>query len=170
MTILHTHSKFNCKLIVLWQKLNNYRVKKVSKMSLHDQLIAAYDNDGFLYCILTNFNDQNVVKVGKVSMKTQDSDDVVITKLHHRYNTYYPKYEMLYFIRVQQVHKAERFLMSHITDLKLKDRVELYSYNAQRITDAFKKTKTCFPCIATMIAELTPEELTSVNKFMRMIY
>lgn len=128
-----------------------------------------YLNDGYLYCIKTNMDGKDVVKIGKTSMKLKDDEDDVITKLQRRYNTYYPQYDMLYFVRVFDHNTAERELFQKIIDLKLKDRCELFEYDRERIDVAFGEITEKFPSIHDLINKLEPEELTSLNEKIRKI-
>lgn len=140
------------------------KVKNVSKV-----IFDNYGNDGYLYCIKTNMDGRDVVKIGKTSMKLRDDEDDVIIKLQRRYNTYYPMYDMLYFVRVFDHNTAERELFEKIIDLKLKDRCELFVYDRERIDAAFGEIMQKFPSIHDLINRLKPEELTKLNENIRKI-
>ncbi len=137
--------------------------------SVIDRVVESYDCDGFLYGIRMNLDGRMLIKIGKTGMKVGESDDSVITKLQRRYNTYYPSYEMLYFVRVCDVDNAEKYIFSLLSELRLNEKHEHFEYLPSKIEDAFREVRTYFPCILTMIQGMTPEELTVLNGTLRRV-
>jgi len=130
-------------------------------------ILDNYTNDGYLYCIKTNLDGKDIVKIGKTGMKMKDSEDHVITKLHRRYNTYYPSYEMLYLIRVNNHNEAERKLFSMLSHLRLDEKHEIFYYEQMEIDRVFGIIKAMYPCIDSLIKELNVDDLTVLNNIIR---
>ena len=61
-------------------------------------LKSGYKNDGYIYCIDPKImvNNISVVKIGKISMKMEETEIDIENKLASRYGTYYPDYDLLY--------------------------------------------------------------------------
>jgi hypothetical protein len=142
--------------------------KKRTKRQVLDLILRNYASaDGYLYCIKTHFYGQDVVKIGKTTMKLSDEEDDVIIKLQRRYNTYYPDYDMLYFVRVIDVHNAEKQLLKKMDDMRVADRLEIFVYDAQRIESAFDKIQVSFPSLDVLVRGLSPYWLNVLNSEIR---
>jgi hypothetical protein len=111
------------------------------------RLIESYYNDGYVYCLLTRIEDPNskkqLVKIGKTKMKVEDDEIKVKKKLLSRYNTYYPDYDVLYFIRTGNCHKAERYIFKTLKCLHYKK--ELYLYDKKKLDKVFSIINKYFP-------------------------
>jgi len=127
-----------------------------------------FKNDGYLYCINTdiNINDKLIVKIGKIGMKMNETEIQVENKLSRRYSTYYPEHNLLYFQRVNNCHKAEIDLFESISSLRYKR--ELFYYDKDAIEIAFSMISKKYPDIDNMIKKMDINELTQLNKDIRM--
>jgi len=130
---------------------------------MQNLLKDGYVNDGFIYCIdpYININGKKIVKIGKIAMKINDTYDSVLKRLSSRYNTYYPNKEIIYFERVNNCHKAERYLFSLIDSLKYKR--ELFYYDNIKIKCAFNKMNKIYPDMKLIIKKLSVKTLTKIN-------
>lgn len=129
------------------------------------QLIESYYNDGYVYCLLTRITDPNsktqLVKIGKTTMKTCDSEHQVINKLMRRYNTYYPEYDVLYFKRTGNCHKAEKQIFRNLKKLHYKR--EMYLYDPDKIKKAFDNACVRFPNIQDQLTKLNINQISNTN-------
>ena len=133
------------------------------------QLISSYYNDGYVYCLLTRMSDpvskNPLVKIGKTKMKTQDTENQVIKRLLTRYNTYYPEYDMLHFIRTGNCHLAEKHIFKNLKKFHYKK--EIYIYDKKQIQRAFDIANKCFPNAQEQLLELNVDQLTTANETIR---
>lgn len=115
------------------------------------ELINSYLNDGFIYCILTNLKKEKncLVKIGKIEMKRQDTEEQVYNKLLRRYNTYYPQYSVIYFKRTGNCHLAETFVFKELK--KLHYIKEMYFFDEFEIQEAFAKASDRYPCVDELL-------------------
>lgn len=128
-----------------------------------DDVIESYDNDGYIYCIMPM--KLNVVKIGKIGMKKNETEQQVIDKLIRRYNTYYPDFEILYFLRTGNCHKAELDIFESLKHLQYKR--EIYNYKEEDIKEAFKKAGEEYPSIQDIIEKMDVDILCKVNRILR---
>jgi hypothetical protein len=133
------------------------------------QLISSYYNDGYIYCLLTRIFDpvskKQLVKIGKTKMKTQDTEKQVIKRLLARYNTYYPEYDVLHFIRTGNCHLAEKQIFRNLKDLHYKK--EIYIYDKRQIQRAFDVANKCYPNTQEQLLKLNIDQITSTNETIR---
>lgn len=134
---------------------------------LFKRITSNINKDGYLYCIRVQLEGKNVVKIGKTHMKMNESDDSVITRLSRRYHTYYPTFEMTHFVRVIDVHTAERHLFDMLSDIKLENSNEHFYDIQERIDNAFTEIKSLYPSLEALITRLDPTTLTSLNQHIR---
>lgn len=136
----------------------------MSQLSLLDSV----KNDGYIYCILTGMKNKmgdNLVKIGKIEMKRNETEHQVINKLLRRYNTYYPDYEIVQFIRTGNHHEAEIYIFDLLKHLHYKR--EHYIYNAKDIEDAFNNGNEKFPNIQELLEKSSVEDISLLNKNIR---
>ena len=133
------------------------------------QLISSYYNDGYVYCLLTRMFDpvskKQLVKIGKTKMKTQDTENQVIKRLLTRYNTYYPEYDVLHFIRTGNCHLAEKNIFKNLKKFHYKK--EIYVYDKKQIQRAFDIAKRSYPNAQEQLLELDVDQLTTANETIR---
>ena len=95
-------------------------------MNMIEELLESYDNDGYIYCLMTGLSvlsngssqqEHSLVKIGKIGMKKNENEQQVIDKLLRRYNTYYPDYDVIHFMRVGNCHKAEMSIFESLKHL-----------------------------------------------------
>ena len=133
------------------------------------QLISSYYNDGYVYCLLTRMFDpvskKQLVKIGKTKMKTQDTEKQVIKRLLTRYNTYYPEYDVLHFIRTGNCHLAEKHVFKNLKKLHYKK--EIYIYDKRQIQRAFNVANKCYPNAQEQLLELNVDQITIANETIR---
>ena len=133
------------------------------------QLISSYYNDGYVYCLLTRMFDpvskKQLVKIGKTKMKTQDTENQVIKRLLTRYNTYYPEYDVLHFIRTGNCHLAEKHIFKNLKKFHYKK--EIYVYDKKQIQRAFDIAKRSYPNAQEQLLELDVDQLTTANETIR---
>ena len=142
---------------------NKEKLKK-NKEKLKN-VLDGYFNDGYIYCLLISFQNTPLVKIGKVGMKLKESEQQVINKLRRRYNTYYPEYEICYFMRASNYHKAEVYIFDLLKELHYKR--EIYYHDPVKIKQAFEKTSLHYPNIQSLILDSTPHFLTKLNHELR---
>lgn len=129
-----------------------------------NNLLSSFKNDGYVYCLLLplKFNGCKLVKIGKIEMKRNDTEQQVLNKLLRRYNTYYgDKYDVINFERVGNCHDAEKFLFENLKSIKY-DR-EMYFYNEKLLSDAFEELSSIFPNIQTLLCKSDPQTLSLLN-------
>ena len=133
------------------------------------RLINSYYNDGYVYCLLTRMSDpvskKQLVKIGKTKMKTQDTENQVIKRLLTRYNTYYPEYDVLHFIRTGNCHLAEKHIFKNLKKFHYKK--EIYVYDKKQIQRAFDIAKRSYPNAQEQLLELDVDQLTTANETIR---
>lgn len=129
-----------------------------------DELIDSYENDGYVYCIKTGLND-NLVKIGKISMKQNDTEQNVIDRLVRRYNTYYPDCEIIEFMRTGNCHMAELNIFDLLKHLHYKR--EMYNYNYEDINEAFNKSVKKYPTIQDRLKRFDVKVLSELNRKIR---
>ena len=133
-----------------------------------DKLLDSYYNDGYIYCLSTGLkvNDVPLVKIGKIGMKVNDTEQQVINKLLRRYNTYYPDYEVIQFIRVGNCHKAELSVFELLKDTGLHYKREIY-YNNNKISEVFDNIKEEFPSIQEQLLKSNSTTTSNLNNIIR---
>lgn len=133
-----------------------------------DKLVDSYYNDGYIYCLSTGLkvNDVPLVKIGKIGMKVNDTEQQVINKLLRRYNTYYPNYEVIHFIRVGNCHKAELSVFELLKDTGLHYKREIY-YNNNKISEVFDNIKEEFPSIQEQLLKSNSTITSNLNNIIR---
>lgn len=126
-----------------------------------------YRNDGYIYCIDPKImvNDKNVVKIGKISMKMEETEIDVENKLASRYGTYYPDYDLLYFERVTDCHVAERELFKFLSNIRHKK--EIFYKDTEKIEIGFNLIKEKYPDIDSYIINLELKDLNIINNEIR---
>lgn len=133
-----------------------------------DKLLDSYYNDGYIYCLSTGLkvNDVPLAKIGKIGMKVNDTEQQVINKLLRRYNTYYPDYEVIHFIRVGNCHKAELSVFELLKDTGLHYKREIY-YNNNKISEVFDNIKEEFPSIQEQLLKSNSTTTSNLNNIIR---
>jgi hypothetical protein len=130
-------------------------------------LNVGYRNDGYIYCIDPKImvNNRSVVKIGKISMKMEETEIDVENKLASRYGTYYPDYDLLYFERVLDCHVAERELFKCLNSIRHKK--EIFYMDIEKIDMGFKLIKEKYPDIDSYIINLELRDLNIINNEIR---
>lgn len=131
-------------------------------------LINSYLNDGFIYCILTNLKNREIplVKIGKIEIKRQDTEEQVYNKLLRRYNTYYPEYSVIHFKRTGNCHLAEVLVFKELKELHYTK--EMYLFNESEIQEAFIKASDRYPCVDELLKTCyNINVLNNTNELMR---
>lgn len=139
-------------------------------MDIENKIIDSYYNDGYVYCLLTPLYamGHQLVKIGKIEMKRNETDQQVINKLIRRYNTYYSdKYDILHFERVGNCHDAEKRIFDILNTLNYKR--EIYMYNDKKISDAFEVITNEYPCIQKLLCNSDVNILSNTNKRLRQL-
>jgi hypothetical protein len=133
-----------------------------------DKLVDSYYNDGYIYCLSTGLkaNDISLVKIGKIGMKVNDTEQQVINKLLRRYNTYYPDYEVIQFVRVGNCHKAELSVFELLKDTGLHYKREIY-YNNNKISEVFDNISKEYPSIQDQLLKSDSITISSLNNKLR---
>jgi hypothetical protein len=134
-----------------------------------DELLESYDNDGYVYCLMTGLskvNSMSLVKIGKIGMKKNETEQQVIDKLLRRYNTYYPDYEVVHFMRTGNCHKAELSIFESLKHLHY--RREIYTYVFGDIKAAFEKAGMEYPSIQEQLEKADISVLSELNKRLRL--
>jgi hypothetical protein len=108
---------------------------------------------------------KQLVKIGKTKMKTQDTENQVIKRLLTRYNTYYPEYDVLHFIRTGNCHLAEKHIFKNLKKFHYKK--EIYVYDKKQIQRAFDIAKRSYPNAQEQLLELDVDQLTTANETIR---
>lgn len=126
-----------------------------------------YRNDGYIYCIDPKImvNDRAIVKIGKISMKMEETEIDVENKLASRYGTYYPDYDLLYFERVVDCHLAEKELFKNLNNIRHKK--EIFYMDIDKIERGFNLIKEKYPDIDNYIVNLELKDLNIINKEIR---
>ena len=132
-------------------------------------LKSGYRNDGYIYCIDPKImvNSRSVVKIGKISMKMEETEIDVENKLASRYGTYYPDYDLLYFERVTDCHVAEKELFKILSDIRHKK--EMFYKNIDKIETGFNLIKRKYPDIDSFIINLELSDLNIINNEIRVM-
>jgi hypothetical protein len=132
-----------------------------------NELLESYDNDGYVYCILLPepISAMSLVKIGKIGMKKNESEQQVIDKLLRRYNTYYPDYEVVHFMRTGNYHKAELSIFESLKHLHY--RREIYTYVFEDIKIAFEKAGIEYPSIQENLEKADISVISELNKKLR---
>lgn len=130
-------------------------------------LKTGYKNDGYIYCIDPKImvNNRAVVKIGKISMKMEETEIDVENKLASRYGTYYPDYDLLYFERVVDCHLAEKELFKNLNNIRHKK--EIFYMDIDKIERGFNLIKEKYPDIDNYIVSLELKDLNIINKEIR---
>jgi hypothetical protein len=134
-----------------------------------DELLESYDNDGYVYCLMTGLskvNSMSLVKIGKIGMKKNETEQQVIDKLLRRYNTYYPDYEVVHFMRTGNCHKAELSIFESLKHLHY--RREIYTYVLGDIKAAFEKAGMEYPSIQEQLEKADIYVVSELNKRLRL--
>jgi hypothetical protein len=128
-----------------------------------------YKNDGYIYCIDPKImvNGKSVVKIGKISMKMEETEIDVENKLASRYGTYYPDYDLLYFERVTDCHLAEKELFRILSDTRHKK--EMFYMDIEKIRLGFDLIKRKYPDIDSYIINLELSDLNIINNEIRVM-
>lgn len=136
-----------------------------------EELVNSYLNDGFVYCILTKIknDDYQLVKIGKMQFKRQDTEKQVYRRLLRRYNTYYPEYIVKHFTRTGNCHLTEKAIFKDLKTQSLHYNREIYIYDEELINKAFKKACDKYPCIKTLIYNSNINVLNNTNKLMKIL-
>jgi hypothetical protein len=126
-----------------------------------------YRNDGYIYCIDPKImvNDRAIVKIGKISMKMEETEIDVENKLASRYGTYYPDYDLLYFERVVDCHLAEKELFKFLNSIRHKK--EIFYMDIEKIEMGYKLIKEKYPNIDSYIINLELRDLNIINNEIR---
>lgn len=134
-----------------------------------ENLKESFYNDGFVYCILTNLkgHERNLVKIGKIEMRRLDTEQQVLDKLVRRYNTYYPDYEILDFMRTGNCHKAETNIFERLKLKGLHYKRELFFHEQELIKEAFDIACEKYPNIQDLLEKTPVTILTSFNNNLR---
>jgi hypothetical protein len=133
-----------------------------------NKLVESYYNDGYIYCLSTGLkaNDIPLVKIGKIGMKVNDTEQQVINKLLRRYNTYYPDYDVIQFVRVGNFHKAELSVFQLLKDTGLHYKREIY-YNNDIISDVFDNIREEYPNIQEQLLKSDSTTISTLNNKIR---
>lgn len=131
-------------------------------------LKSGYKNDGYIYCIDPGIvvENRHVVKIGKISMKLEETEIDIENKLASRYGTYYPDYDLLYFERVNDCHVAEKELFKELGDIRYKK--EMFYKDLDRIEKGFNMIRLRYPDIDKYIIELDTNDLNKINGEIRL--
>jgi hypothetical protein len=134
-----------------------------------DKLVDSYYNDGYIYCLSTGLkvNDISLVKIGKIGMKVNDTEQQVINKLLRRYNTYYPDYEVIQFVRVGNCHKAELSVFELLKDTGLHYKREIYYNNHNIISNVFDNIREDYPSIQDQLLKSDSITISTLNNTIR---
>lgn len=132
-------------------------------------LKTGYKNDGYIYCIDPGIMVENkpVVKIGKISMKLEETEIDIENKLASRYGTYYPDYDLLYFERVNDCHLAEKELFKILSDIRYKK--EMFYRSVDKIEHGFNIIREKYPDIDRYIVNLDTYDLNKINNEIRMV-
>ena len=146
-----------------------------SVLITEDELLESYENDGYVYCIMTGLNIRSytvlelnfvpLVKIGKIGMKKNETEQQVLDKLIRRYNTYYPDFEVIQFMRTGNCHKAELSIFESLKHLHY--RREIYSYKFDDINVAFEKALKEYPSIQERLEKADVYVVSDFNKKLR---
>lgn len=146
-----------------------------SVLVTEDELLESYENDGYVYCIMTGLNIRSytvlelnfvpLVKIGKVGMKKNETEQQVLDKLIRRYNTYYPDFEVIQFMRTGNCHKAELSIFESLKHLHY--RREIYTYKFDDISMAFEKALKEYPSIQDRLEKADVSVVSDFNKKLR---
>lgn len=130
-------------------------------------LKTGYKNDGYIYCIDPKImvNNRAVVKIGKISMKMEETEIDIENKLASRYGTYYPDYDLLYFERVVDCHLAEKELFKFLNNIRHKK--EIFYMDIDKIERGFNLIKEKYPDIDNYIVSLELKDLNIINTEIR---
>lgn len=130
-------------------------------------LNVGYKNDGYIYCIDPKImvNNKSIVKIGKISMKMEETEIDVENKLASRYGTYYPDYDLLYFERVIDCHLAEKELFKFLSNIRHKR--EMFYMDIEKIRLGFNFIKNNYPDIDSYIVSLELKDLNVINNEIR---
>lgn len=141
-----------------------------------DELLESYDNDGYVYCIMTGLNIRSytvlelnfvpLVKIGKIGMKKNETEQQVLDKLIRRYNTYYPDFEVIHFMRTGNCHKAELSIFDSLKHCNYKR--EIYTYDFDSIQQAFEKASQEFPNIQDQLEKADVQVVSELNQKLRL--
>lgn len=128
-----------------------------------------YKKDGFIYCIDNGMKikGMKVVKCGRIRMKRDEDEWMVVEKLLKRYNTYYINCELLQWKRVGNNIDAERKLFSILSSLHYEK--EKYIYEKNTIDKAFKQVEDEFPTIESIITKMSIQKQTQLNEHIRQV-
>lgn len=134
-----------------------------------EYLKESFHNDGFVYCILTKLqgHKRHLVKIGKIEMRRNDTEQQVLNKLVRRYNTYYPDYEILDFMRTGNCHKAESDIFQILMSQGIHYKRELFFYEQEIIREAFDKACEKYPSIQDVLEKTPVTTLTNLNRELR---
>ena len=120
-------------------------------------------------CLLTGLNHSDVplVKIGKIEMKRNDTEQQVLNKLLRRYNTYYPDYDVIQFVRVGNCHKAELYVFELMKEHHYKR--EIYYYNKDMISNVFEKMCNEYPSIQDQLLYTDTSIVSLLNSTIRQL-
>lgn len=140
------------------------------------KIIDAYENDGYIYCIITGSfiegtlntervsgQGKQIVKIGKISLKK--SEENTLSDLLNRYSTYFPDCKIYKFIRVSNRHKAETKIFEMLSELSYKK--EHFYFDENKIDNAFNEIKMLFPDINTIVINSEIDQISRINKNLR---
>jgi len=133
-------------------------------------IINSYYNDGYIYCLKTPLysSNENLVKIGKISMKKKETEQQIVDKLIRRYSTYYSdNFEIIYFKRVGNCHEAEKEIFNVLKNIHYKK--EMYLYKQKQISSAFDTISAEYPCLQTLLNKVDVYTLSSINKTLRQL-
>lgn len=133
-----------------------------------DRLLTSFENDGYIYCLSIPVRSmgRKLVKLGKIGMKRNDTEQQVLNKLLRRYNTYYGEhYDVIHFERVGNCHAAEKYLFDELTCIKC-DR-EMYYYDVTMLSNAFEEVCKLYPSIQKLLCDSDLETLFELNEYLR---
>ncbi len=126
-----------------------------------NELLESYDNDGYVYCILLPepISAMSLVKIGKIGMKKNESEQQVIDKLLRQV------YEVVHFMRTGNYHKAELSIFESLKHLHY--RREIYTYVFEDIKIAFEKAGMEYPSIQENLEKADISVISELNKKLR---
>ena len=98
-------------------------------------------------------------------MKKNETEQQVLDKLIRRYNTYYPDFEVIQFMRTGNCHKAELSIFESLKHLHY--RREIYTYKFDDISMAFEKALKEYPSIQDRLEKADVSVVSDFNKKLR---
>lgn len=135
---------------------------------MEKNILDSYYNDGYIYCFMSGLkckNGNNLVKIGKTSLKKSYTEQQTLNGLINRYSTYYPDFEIIHFIRVGNCHLAELRVFELLNDLHYNK--EHYIFNDKIINQVFEQILLEYPNIQELIKKVDINVLNNINRFIK---